>query len=67
MNGFSRGLERVLEWVLIVLMISLTIVVDGAVVYRKLGESLSWYDEVAAIGLAWVPYYGAALAALRAR
>ena len=31
------------------------------------GDSLSWYDEVAAIQLSWVTYYGAALAALKRR
>ena len=36
-----------------------------AVVYRTAGSSLTWYDEVAAIMLAWLTYYGAALAALR--
>ena len=33
--------------------------------YRKAGASLSWYDEVASILLAWITYYGAALAALK--
>ena len=35
------------------------------VVYRKAGASLVWYDEVASIMLAWLTYYGAALAALK--
>lgn len=60
-------LEAVLEWVTILLMIGLTAVVLIAVIYRILGDSLSWYDEVAAILLAWVTYYGAALAALKRR
>jgi len=46
-------------------MVSLTLVVVVAVVYRKLGASLAWYDEIASIMLAWVTYYGAALAALK--
>jgi TRAP-type C4-dicarboxylate transport system permease small subunit len=41
------------------------VVVVMAVIYRKAGSSLVWYDEVAAIMLAWLTYYGAALAALR--
>ena len=57
--------ERLLEAILIFLMIALTAVVVIAVVYRKLGASLAWYDEVASIMLAWVTYYGAALAALK--
>ena len=56
-----------LEWVTIIMMISLTVVVIVAVFYRVAGDSLSWYDEVAAIQLSWVTYYGAALAALRRR
>jgi len=42
-------------------------VVIYAVISRKMGASLSWYDEIAAIQLAWITYYGAALAALRRR
>ncbi len=61
----GRGLGRTLEWILITLMVTLTTIVLVAVVYRKLGSSLSWYDEVASIVLAWITYYGAALAALR--
>lgn len=63
----ARWLDQFLQWTLIVLMVSLTAVVVIAVIFRKLGASLSWYDEVAAILLAWVTYYGAALAALRRR
>jgi TRAP-type C4-dicarboxylate transport system permease small subunit len=58
-------LERLLEGVCITLMIGLAVVVVLAVVFRKAGSSLVWYDEVAAIMLAWLTYYGAALAALR--
>jgi len=46
------------------LMAALAAVVVLGVVFRKLGASLVWYDEVAAILLAWLTYYGAALAAL---
>ncbi len=63
----SRRLGGLLEWIVITLMVVLTIVVIVAVVYRKLGASLSWYDEVASILLSWVTYYGAALAALKRR
>ncbi|UCH75109.1 MAG: TRAP transporter small permease [Rhodospirillales bacterium] len=57
--------ERLLEAVTIFLMIALTAVVVVAVVYRKAGASLVWYDEVASIMLAWLTYYCAALAALK--
>jgi len=66
-SGASRFLEWLLEWVVIFLMIGLTIVVIVAVLFRLAGESLSWYDEVAAIQLSWITYYGAALAALKRR
>ena len=57
-------MKRLLEWFLIALMLLLTIVVIVAVLFRIVGDSLSWYDEVAAILLSWVTYYGACLAAL---
>jgi TRAP-type C4-dicarboxylate transport system permease small subunit len=63
----SRFLESLLEWIVIILMILLTIVVIVAVLFRLAGDSLSWYDEVAAIQLSWITYYGAALAALKRR
>lgn len=60
-------LETLLEWFVIFLMVFLTFVVIVAVLWRLAGSSFSWYDEVAAILLAWITYYGAALAALRRR
>ena len=61
----NKIIERLLEWMLIILMVALTTVVVVAVIYRKLDASLSWYDEVASVLLSWVTYYGAALAALK--
>jgi len=66
-NAASRWLEKFLEWFVIVQMILLTVVVITAVLFRIFGNSLSWYDEVAAIQLSWITYYGAALAALKRR
>lgn len=60
-------LSAILEWITISLMVLLTLVVTFAVIARLLGESFSWYDEVAAIMLAWITYYGSALAALHRR
>ncbi len=60
-------LGKVLEWITISLMVLLTIVVISAVIARLSGQSFSWYDEVAAIMLAWITYYGSALAALHRR
>ena len=58
-------IEWLHEWFLILLMVMLTIIVIVAVLFRIAGDSLSWYDEVAAINLSWITYYGAALAALK--
>lgn len=65
MRRASSLLALVLEWFLILQMFALTVVVVYAVISRKVGASLSWYDEIAAIQLAWLTYYGAAYAALK--
>ncbi|HEX6267320.1 MAG TPA: TRAP transporter small permease [Burkholderiales bacterium] len=62
---FRRRYERLLEWIVIVLMATLAVEVTVGVAFRYVGYSLVWYDEVASILLAWVTYYGAALAALK--
>ena len=56
---------RFLEIIAIVLMVALAVEVTVGVIFRYAGYSLTWYDEVASILLAWVTYYGSALAALR--
>ncbi|HVL58058.1 MAG TPA: TRAP transporter small permease [Burkholderiaceae bacterium] len=61
----STGYLRLLEAICLLLMSALAIVVVVGVTYRKLGASLVWYDEVASILLAWITYYGAALAAYK--
>lgn len=65
LRTFRGLLERLLEVFCAFLMVGLAVVVVLAVVYRYIGDSLVWYDEIAAIMLAWLTYYGAALAALR--
>ena len=65
MNRLSQALASILEWFLMFLMVALTVIVVVAVIYRKLDASLSWYDEVASVGLAWITYYGGALAVLK--
>ena len=57
--------ERLLATFVGLLLVTLTAIVVVAVVYRRLGHSLVWYDEVASVLLAWLTYYGAALAALK--
>ena len=60
-----KGYETFLEAIVIVLMAALAVEVTIGVVFRYVGYALVWYDEVATILLAWVTYYGAALAALK--
>lgn len=64
-TGLRNGLERLLEIVCVALMVGLAVLVVVAVMFRTAGSSLTWYDEVAAIMLAWLTYFGAALATLR--
>ena len=54
-----------MEWVVIVLMLVLFIEVTLGVAFRMIGRPLVWYDEIASVLLAWLTYYGAALAALK--
>ena len=65
LRSFRRGYERFLEWICIVLMAALAAEVTAGVVFRYSGHSLVWYDEVATILLAWVTFYGSALAVLK--
>ncbi|MDQ3026455.1 MAG: TRAP transporter small permease [Pseudomonadota bacterium] len=65
LQSFRRGYERFLEWICIALMVALAAEVVAGVVFRYSGHSLVWYDEVATILLAWVTFYGAALAVLK--
>ena len=59
------GFGRVLETIVVFLVVALTVIIIAGFVFRSFGSSLVWYDEVASIGLAWLTYYGSALAALR--
>jgi TRAP-type C4-dicarboxylate transport system permease small subunit len=63
--SFRRGYERFLEWICIALMGALAAEVTAGVIFRYSGHSLVWYDEVATILLAWVTFYGSALAVLK--
>jgi TRAP-type C4-dicarboxylate transport system permease small subunit len=62
---FRQGFELFLEWVVMLLMALLAVVVTAGVVFRYSGYSLVWYDEVACILLAWVTFYGSALAVMK--
>lgn len=61
----SGWLERLLEAVVLSVLSSLALLVVAGVVFRKVGASLVWYDEVASVLLAWLTFYGSSLAALK--
>jgi len=65
LQRIHRVLERFLETIAVGLMSSLALLVTAAVVLRKSGSALIWYDELAAVLMAWLTYYGACLAALK--
>ena len=65
LQSLRSGFERALEYITIGLMTTMATIVVVAVIYRKMGSSLVWYDEIASILLPWLTYYGAALAALK--
>ena len=56
MNRLARAVDQLLVWFILFQMIALTAVVIFAVVARITGNSVSWYDEIAAIQLSWLTY-----------
>ena len=64
-DRLRRGFEWLLETIVVVLVTALTLLVICGFCFRYLGYALSWYDELASVGLVWLTYYGSALAALR--
>jgi TRAP-type C4-dicarboxylate transport system permease small subunit len=65
MRFLALVFRRLLEGISLGLLVLLAVIVVLAVVYRTLGMSLIWYDELASVLLAWLTYFGAALAALK--
>jgi TRAP-type C4-dicarboxylate transport system permease small subunit len=65
MGSFRRNYGLVLEWVVMALMVVLFVEVTLGVVFRAVGSSLVWYDEVASVLLAWLTFYGSALASVK--
>jgi TRAP-type C4-dicarboxylate transport system permease small subunit len=65
LRRFRARYALLLEWVVGALMVILAAEVTIGVVYRTLGQSLSWYDELASVLLAWLTYYGSALASVK--
>jgi len=65
LDRVRAGFERLLEAIVVILVAALTLLVIAGFTFRYAGYSLSWYDEIASVGLVWLTYYGSALAALR--
>lgn len=63
--SLTRALDAVLQVATLALIVGLTCVILAGVSFRYSGNSLIWYDEVAAVLLAWITFLGAALATLR--
>ncbi|WP_226623366.1 TRAP transporter small permease [Alloyangia pacifica] len=61
----TRWLDLFLQIATIAMIVALACVVLLGVAYRYSGQSLIWYDEVAAALLAWITFTGAALAVVR--
>lgn len=62
---FKEGYFKLLEVTVVINIIALAVVVTVGFVSRFAGSPFSWYDEVSSVGLAWLTYYGAALAAAK--
>jgi TRAP-type C4-dicarboxylate transport system permease small subunit len=65
MSTVRRTYDRILEMIAAFMMAVVALMIVAGFVFRWAGESLVWYDEVAAIALCWLTYYAGALAALR--
>ena len=65
MHRFRARYGLFLEWVVMALMIVLFVEVTLGIVFRVFGSSLVWYDEVASVLLAWLTFYGSALASVK--
>jgi TRAP-type C4-dicarboxylate transport system permease small subunit len=65
MDALRNGFDRALTAFVIFLLACMAVLILVGVLLRKLNVPFVWYDEGASILLAWLTYYGAALAALK--
>ncbi len=65
MQRFRGAYGLLLEWLVGALMVILFVEVTVGVVFRAIGQSLIWYDEIASVLLAWLTFYGSALASVK--
>jgi TRAP-type C4-dicarboxylate transport system permease small subunit len=64
-TALRARIEKLFEWISAALLVVLALEVLVGIAFRAAGRPLAWYDEVASVLLAWVTYYGSALAALK--
>jgi TRAP-type C4-dicarboxylate transport system permease small subunit len=64
-GGLQAAYGKFLEWVVGILMVVLFLEVTAGVVFRTIGFPLVWYDEIASMLLAWLTFYGSALASFK--
>jgi TRAP-type C4-dicarboxylate transport system permease small subunit len=62
---WPKRVERLFEIITSALLVILALEVLVGIVFRAARRPLAWYDEVASVLLAWLTYYGSALAALK--
>jgi TRAP-type C4-dicarboxylate transport system permease small subunit len=65
MARFRETYTKALEFLVGALLVIMAAEVTLGVVFRTLGSSLIWYDEVASVLLAWLTFYGSALASAK--
>jgi TRAP-type transport system small permease protein len=65
LRRFRTRYGKLLEWIVVALMVILAAEVTLGVIFRTIGKSLSWYDELASVLLAWLTFYGSALASVK--
>jgi TRAP-type transport system small permease protein len=65
LHAFRARYALFLEIIVGTLMVLLALEVTLGVVFRSIGRSLIWYDEVASVMLAWLTFYGSALASVK--
>lgn len=65
LKQLKAAYQKLLEIIVFLNVVALSGVIIIGFMSRLLGSPFSWYDEVASVGLAWLTYYGAALAAAK--
>ncbi|WP_204352649.1 TRAP transporter small permease [Salinicola halophilus] len=65
LNTLRDGFTRLLEIIVVLNMLALAGIVIVGFLSRLMGSPFTWYDEAASISLAWLTYYGSALAAAK--